>query len=61
MESCLRVIILCCVPLEKENNKPLAFLNCLLRTIGVFPKWNRNSVNSANLGNLINQGSMKWG
>ena len=25
------------------------------RAIGVFPKWKRNSLNSANSGNLINQ------
>ena len=28
--------------------------------IGVFPKWNRNSLNSANSENLINHGSMNW-
>ena len=35
-------------------------LTYLCRTIGVFPKWNRNSVNLGNSGNLINHGSMNW-
>ena len=30
------------------------------RSIGVFPKWIRNSVNSANSGNLINHWSTNW-
>ena len=33
---------------------------CLLTDIGVFPKWNRNSMNSANSGNLINHWSINW-
>ena len=28
--------------------------------IGFFPKWNRNSLNSANSGNLINHLNMNW-
>ena len=34
--------------------------NCL-EFNGVFPKWNRNSVNSVNWGNRINHLSMNWG
>ena len=36
-------------------------LQHLPRIIGDFPKWNRNSVNSANSRNLINNISMKCG
>ena len=32
----------------------------ILQFIGVFPKWNRNSMNSAIPGNLINHWSMNW-
>ena len=32
----------------------------LIENNGVFPKWNRNSLNSANSGNLINHWSMNW-
>ena len=39
----------------------LVFLtNVFYKTIGVFPKWTRNSVNSANSGNLISHWTMNW-
>ena len=33
---------------------------CFNFLIGVFPKWNRNSLNSGKSGNLINHWSMNW-
>ena len=36
------------------------YVNRATLRIGVFPRWIRNSVNSANSGNLINQWSMNW-
>ena len=42
---------------------PFTWLNCRISDewfIGVFSKWNRNSLNLANSANLINHWSMNW-
>ena len=46
--------------LNRWDNLRQNISNQNMRDIGVFPKWNRNSLKPANSGNLINNGSMNW-